>query len=109
MLPLNPLTRKALSAICASLPGSQPVRPVDQSRQLFLLIQLPGRFVACKWPSASNFSGAAATITSGLVQGQHLQWKTNIWRKWYCARAVPSVPTVAPMIATGLPFQALSP
>ena len=61
-----------------------------------------------KFPSASNRSAALPIITSGWLMGNIFR-KTNIWRRWYCARAVPMVPTDAPMIATGLPDHALSP
>src|SRR5437016_11623598 len=47
-------------------------------------------------------------ITSGSLIGNMLRY-TRICRRCNCARAVPMAPVVAPMIAAGLPFQALSP
>ena len=51
---------------------------------------------------------ALAIITSGRFKG-YMSRKTIIWRRWYCARAVPDVPIEAPMIAAGFPSHALSP
>src|SRR2546421_2762088 len=47
-------------------------------------------------------------ITSGSLIGNMLRY-TRICRRCNCARAVPMAPVDAPMIAAGLPFQALPP
>jgi hypothetical protein len=46
-------------------------------------------------------------MTSGWFTGYMFR-KTQHCRKWYWARAVPSIPTEAPMSATGLPSNAFS-
>jgi hypothetical protein len=51
---------------------------------------------------------SAATITSGWLRG-NMSRKTITCRRWYCARAVPSALTDAPMMAAGFPAHALSP
>src|SRR5205807_9440532 len=61
-----------------------------------------------RFPSASNRVEAWPIITSGWLMGNMFR-KTMIWRRWYCARAVPMAPIEAPMIAAGFPDQALSP
>ncbi len=44
----------------------------------------------------------------GLVDWEHVEIHENL-PQMICARAVPTAPVDAPMIAAGLPFQALSP
>ena len=53
-------------------------------------------------PFSSNFCAACVMNTSGLLIGKAFR-KTSIWRRCYCARAVPSKLGLAPMMATGLP------
>src|SRR5215204_2895503 len=53
-------------------------------------------------PSASNLLCAWPIITSGRFTGIALR-NISIWRRWYCARAEPKRPGLAPMMATGLP------
>ena len=64
--------------------------------------------LSVRFPAASKRSEALPIITSGWLMGNMLR-KTIICRRWYCARAVPIVPTEAPMMAAGLPDHALSP
>ena len=51
---------------------------------------------------------ALAISTSGWLTACMLR-KTKHCRRWYWARALPSMPTEAPITATGLPCHALSP
>src|SRR6185312_11255959 len=48
-------------------------------------------------PLSSNLFCAAAIITSGWFTGCKSR-NTMVWRRWYCARAVPSMDIEAPMI-----------
>ncbi len=52
-------------------------------------------------PASSKRSAALKAMTSGLGSTyDSTNW--NVWRRASCARAVPKLPVLAPMIATGL-------
>src|SRR5512144_1948491 len=59
-------------------------------------------------PRSLKRCAALAISTSGWLTGYMLR-NTKHWRRWYWARALPRMPTEAPMTATGLPCHALSP
>src|SRR5262249_41077825 len=63
---------------------------------------------AVRLPAASNFCPATAIRTSGRVSVWQLSEGSRRRRCWW-ARAVPTVLTEAPIRATGLASQALSP
>ena len=65
-------------------------------------------FSSARLPSALKCCPERGIITSGLLT-VCMSRKTKHWRKWYWAREVPCMPGDAPMMAAGLPAQALSP
>src|SRR3972149_10404095 len=87
----------AFLSVCA-----HDTRP-SRSSPIFLFV-----FSSVSPPSLSNLSAANGTITSGWLSGYMFR-KTQLWRRCYWALAVPSIPTDAPMMATGFPSNALSP
>src|SRR5581483_9065580 len=70
----------------------------SNSRMSFFVVS------SVRLPCASNRCEALLIMTSGWFTACMFK-NTNDWRRWYCARALPSTPMDAPMTATGLPAQ----